>query len=172
MSEAQPPAPRTRTPLLDAILQFRRDIGAVHPFPNAARTLPHPTPKPRYRHKLVTALSLLTLVMAGVDFAPKLAGSDAVPTELIGSWMTDEPGYEGRYLELTPDALILRASAREGTAYTVRRVQRRQTTQGSAYVITAYSELSGDLTLTLEYREAGHTIAQGKPTRVLWRRPS
>jgi hypothetical protein len=172
MSEAQPPAPRTRTALLDAILQFRRDIGAVHPFPSAAPTLPQLASKPRYRHKLVTVLSLLTLVMAGVDFAPQLAGPDAVPTELIGSWMTDEPGYEGRYLELTPDALILRASAREGTAYTVRRVQRHQTTQGSAYVISAYSERSGDYTVTLEYHEAGHTIAQGKPTRVLWHRAS
>ena len=170
MSKARPPGPRTGPVLLEAIRQFRHDIGAFRAIPSPSRTLPRLAPKPRYRPKLVTALCLLTLVTAGVYLAPQLAGSDAVPAELVGSWTTDDPRYEGRSLELTPDELILRASAREGTEYTVRRVQRRQIAQGSAYVISGYSERGGEYTLTLEYSEAEHTIAQGKPARALWYR--
>lgn len=119
---------------------------------------------------MVTALWLLTLVTAAIRLAPRLNGSDTVPARLIGSWATDDPRYQGRYLELTPDSLILRASANEATGYGVRRVQRRQIAQGSTYIITAYSERGGEYTLTLEYREAEHTIALGNRAPVLWRR--
>jgi hypothetical protein len=109
-------------------------------------------------------------VVAGVKLTPLLAGPDSVPAELVGTWATNDRRYEGRYLELTADALILRASAREGTEYAVRRVQRRRLAQGSAYVINAYSEQAGEYNLTLEYYEAEHTIALGNSARTLWRR--
>lgn len=170
MSKARPPGPRTGPVLLEAIRQFRHDIGAFRAIPSPSRTLPRLAPKPRYRRKLVTALCLLTLVTAGVYLAPQLAGSDAVPAELVGSWATSVPRYEGRYLILTRDSLILRASAEEATGYRVRRVQRRQIAEGSTYVITAYSEQGGEYALTLEYRGAQQTVALGNSAQVLWRR--
>jgi hypothetical protein len=173
MSETSPPDRRSPA-FPEAIRQFRHDIGGSSAIPRTlprpSRTLPRLTPKPRYRRKLVTALCLLTLVTAGVYFAPQLAGSGAVPAELVGSWTTNDLRYEGRYLELTRDSLILRASANEATGYAVRRVQHRQIAQGSTYVITAYSERGGEYALTLEYRDAQQTIALGHPARVLWHR--
>ena len=170
MPKAGPPAGGNGPAFLEAIRHFRNAIGDFREIPSPSGRLPRLTTKRRYRRKVVTALWLLTLVMAGAYFAPRLAGPDTVPAELVGSWTTDDPLYQGRYLELTPDALILRASAREGTEYAVRRVQRRQIAQGSRYVITAQSERSGDYTLTLEYRDAQQTIALGNPARVVWRR--
>jgi hypothetical protein len=169
VSKAGPPAGGNGPAFLEAIRHFRNAIGDFREIPSPSGRLSRLTTKPRYRRKVVTALWLLTLVMAGAYFAPRLAGPDTVPAELVGSWRTDDPRYKGRYLELTPDALILRASAREGTEYAVRRVQRRQIAQGSQYVLTAYSERSGEYSLTLEYREAEHTIALGNPAHVLWR---
>ena len=170
MSEELQPSPSNGPAFGEAVRQFRQEIGGFRAVRSPSRKLPQPTAKRRYRHKLTTTLCLLTLVMAGVKLAPILASPDAVPAELVGSWATDDRRYEGRYLELTTDALIFRAGAREGTEYAVRRVQRRQMPQGSAYVINAYSERAGEYTLTLEYREAEHTIALGNTARALWRR--
>lgn len=168
MSEESPP-PSNSPEFREALRKFCEEIGAVGAPSGPSRT-PGQTTMPRYRHKLLTALCVLTLVTAGVRFAPLLTGPDTVPAELVGSWATDDRRYEGRYLELTSDALILRASAREGTEYAVRRVHRRGLAQGSAYVINAYSEQGGEYTLTLEYREAEHTIALGNAAHALWRR--
>jgi hypothetical protein len=170
MSEAPLPTPGKGPAFLAAIRQFRQAIGDFREIPSPSGRLPVLTVKARYRRKVVTALYVLTLVTAGVYFAPPLAGPDPVPAELVGSWTTDDTRYAGRLLELTPEALILRASAREGTEYAVRRVQRRQIAQGSAYVITTYSERAGDYILMLEYHDAQQTIALGKPARGLWRR--
>lgn len=170
MSEARKPTPGRGPAFLEAVRQFRHAIGDFREIPSPSGRLPRLTVRPRYRGKVVTALYLLTLVTAGVYFAPPLTGPDSVPAELVGNWTTDDTRYAGRHLELTPDALILRASARERTEYAVRRVQRRHMAKGSQYVITAYSERSGEYSLTLEYQEAEQTIALGNPTRALWRR--
>jgi hypothetical protein len=169
LSETLPPA-RCNPAFPDAIRQFRQDIGGSSALPRPSRTLPRLTLKPSYRRELAIVLCLLILVAAGIGIAPLLTGSDAVPAELVGSWTTDHPGYYGRHLELTPDALIVRASVREAMEYAVRRVDRRQIPQGSAYIISAHSERGGDYTLLLEYHKAENTIAVGKPVRVLWRR--
>jgi hypothetical protein len=157
MSEARPPD--------------RRSSQAVRTVLSPPRTLPRPAPKGRFTRKLVIALCLLLLVTAGIRFAPLLAGSDTVPATLVGSWETSDPHYTGRYLELTRDSVIVRASANEATGYGVQSVQRRQiAAKWSTYVITAYSETGGQYTLTLEYREAQQTITLANPANVLWRR--
>jgi hypothetical protein len=171
MFHESPPAGGTGPLLLEAIRQFRHEIGAFRPIPSSSRTLvSRVTPKPSYTRKLVTVLCFLTLVAAGVGIAPQLAGSDKVPAELVGRWTTYDPRYEDRYFELRPDAMILLASVGEGTEYAVRRVQRSQISQGSTYVINAYSERGGEYILTLDYRDAEQTIALGNPAHVLWRR--
>jgi hypothetical protein len=170
MSEAPLPTPGKGPAFLEALRQFRHAIGDSREIPSPSGRLPRLTVRSRYRRKVVTALYLLTLVTAGVYFAPPLTGPDSVPAELVGGWTTDDTRYAGRLLELTPEALILRANAKEVTEYAVRRVQRSQTAQGSAYVITTYSERAGDYILMLDYHEAQKTFALGKPARGLWRR--
>lgn len=155
---------------LDALREFRHAIGDFGGSPSPSGRMQRLTVRTRYRRKVVTALYLMTLVMAGVYFAPPLRGPDPVPSELVGRWTTDDTRYSGRRLELTSDALILRASATEGTEYAVQRVQRRHMAQGSAYVITTHSEEAGNYVLLLEYHDAQQTIALGKPARGLWRR--
>jgi hypothetical protein len=174
MSEpAHPPGPNTPA-FTDAIRQFREDIGDFRAIPQTlprpSRTLPRLKLGPRYRSRLVAVLTVLILVAAGLLVGPRLSGPDAVPAELVGSWTTDDPRYRGRQLELTREALILRASIGERTEYTVRHVQRRQTAEGSAYVIIAHSETSGDYNLPLDYHKAQNTIALGTPARGLWYR--
>lgn len=155
----------------EAVQRFRYEIGASRTLPRASRTLPRlKTPKHRHGRKLVIALCILILVAAGTFVAPQLSGSDPVPPQLVGNWATSNPGYEGRNLVLTRDSLLLRASAHEATGYRVRRVQSRQTTAGTAYLITGYSEPGGEYTLTLAYSDENQTIALGKPAHVLWHR--
>lgn len=170
MSESRQPEPGDGPAFLAAIRQFRQAIGDFREIPSPSGRLPRLSARRSYRRKVVTGLYVLILVTAGVYFAPPLTSPDSVPAELVGSWTTDDTRYQGRLLELTPDALILRASARQGTEYAVRRVERSKMAQGSKYVITSYSERDGDYTLMLEYHEAQHTIGLGNPARVLWHR--
>lgn len=174
MSDPLPPDGRTTPAFPEAIRQFRHDIGDVSTIPQTlprpSRTLPRLIFKSGSKGKLGALLGLLILVAAGVRIAPLLSGPDAVPAELVGSWTTDDGRYAGRHLELTPGTLTFRTSAREATEYAVRRVERRPISQGSAYVITTYSERAGDYILLLEYQDGQKTIALGKPARGLWRR--
>jgi hypothetical protein len=156
MSEPRPPGPRTSQ--------------AVRTVPSPSGELPRLAPKASLARKLETALFVLLLVAAGIRFAPLLARSDPVPATLVGSWVTSDPRYEGRYLELTRDSVIVRASANLATAYGVRSVQIRQMAGGFTYFITAYSEPSGQYTLRLEYHEAQQTITLANPVNVVWRR--
>jgi hypothetical protein len=174
MSDALPPVDPATPAFPEAIRQFRHDIGDVGPIPQTlprpSRTLPRLRLKSGQKRKLGVILGLLILVAAGIRIAPLLSGPDVVPAELLGSWTTDDRRYDGRHLELTPSTLTLRTSAREGTEYDVRRVQRQAIAQGSAYVITTHSEQAGDYILLLEYHDAQRTIGLGKPARGLWRR--
>jgi hypothetical protein len=170
MSEAPQQGPRIDPAFWQAIRQFRHEIGAFHAIPTPSPTLARPTLKHSNGRKLTAVLCILILAMAVLHFASRLAGPDTIPAHLVGSWATNEPSYEGRYLELTRDSLILRSSASEATRYGVQSVQRRQISGGSSYAVTAYSEPSGDYTVTLEYHEAHETIALGRPARVVWHR--
>jgi hypothetical protein len=170
MSEGPQPDRGTGPAFLAAIRQFRQAIGDFQEIPSPSGSLPRLIVRPSFRRKVLTVLYLLILVAAGVYFSPPLTGPDLVPAELVGRWTTDDSRYKGRYLEIAPDALILGANAREKTEYAVRRVQRSQTAQGAAYVITTYSERAGDYILMLDYHEAQRSFALGKPARGLWRR--
>jgi len=161
--------------LAEAIQQFGKDGGRSGTIPKTlprpSRTLPRlviePAPKKR---RLVMFLGFLLLVVGAVRVAPLLSHPDAVPTELLGSWATDDLRYEGRLLELTPGTLTLRTSPRQATEYAVRSVRRMPMAQGAAYIITTRSETAGDYVLMLEYHDSQKTIALGKPARGLWRR--
>lgn len=161
--------------LAEAIQQFGKDGGAAGTIPKTlprpSRTLPRlvvePAPKKR---RLGFFLGFLLLVAAAVRVAPLLSSPDTVPTELVGSWVTDDLRYEGRLLELTPATLTLRTGPGQVTEYAVRNVRRMPMTHGAAYIITTRSETAGDYVLMLEYHEPQQTIGLGKPARGLWRR--
>jgi hypothetical protein len=160
--------------LAEAIQQFGNDGGAgtiPRTLPRPSRTLPRLViPPARKKRRLPVFLGLLLLVAGVVRVAPLLSRPDAVPTELVGSWTTDDLRYEGRLLELTPDTLTLRTGSGPATEYAVKSVRRMPMANGAAYIITTHSESAGDYILMLEYHEAQKTIALGKPARGLWRR--
>jgi hypothetical protein len=175
MSDELPPDVRMQQALAEAIREFGKDgagAGTIpRTLPRPSRTLPRLVIEPtRKKRRLPMFLGLLLLVAGGVRVAPLLSRPDAVPTEIVGTWTTDDLRYEGRRLELTRDTLTLRSGPAQATEYAVESVRRMPMAQGSAYIITTHSESAGDYILMLEYHEAQKTIALGKPARGLWRR--
>lgn len=170
MSEAFGASSVTCPEFRDAVCKFREEIGAVLPNHGGSQA-PSPRPNRRqYTRILLTALCILLLIPVAMRAVAQRSGPDKIPADLIGVWATNDPRYAGRHLELSRDSLILRATADEATAYSVRRVAHRQTPGGAAYAITGSSELHGEYTLTLDYSETEKTIALGSPADILWSR--
>lgn len=68
---------------------------------------------------------------------------DGVPTDLRGRWITSEPKYQGRYLEIQPDRLIWGVGEFELDTHPIEKIESRPEVNKQTRYWLHYTESEG-----------------------------
>jgi len=113
--------------------------------------------------------SLLVLTAAACS-PPESDPGRIAPEELQGVWVSDNPDYAGRDLEILENALLFHTGDGNIEPYIIRNIEVEQSADGTAYEIEHSGRESGSLTLSLLLRSADGTIVFENQPLMVWRR--
>lgn len=68
---------------------------------------------------------------------------EGVPTDLRGRWITSEPRYDGRYLEIRPDRLVWGVGEFELDSHPIEKVESRREANQQTHYWLHYTETAG-----------------------------
>lgn len=95
-----------------------------------------------------------------------------VPSEILGTWTTNAPGYEDRALEITATSLIFHAGESGRLEYSIDRIRAEHLESTTSYTLL-YGGEQEQQTLAFDYRfGAGETIRLRNQRHRTWRKHS
>lgn len=97
-------------------------------------------------------------------------GSPEVPAELIGTWRTESPPYEGRTFEISPDTIRFDTGGGELTAHPIGKLEAWAEGGGVAYDLR-YDSWGKAYTLSFVWEPPGTIVFRHQPG-MEWRRGS
>ncbi|MEZ4417356.1 MAG: hypothetical protein R3E10_16500 [Gemmatimonadota bacterium] len=114
------------------------------------------------------ALLLSALLLSACDMTPP----PEIPSELLGRWVTDTEGYEGREISLVGDRLLISLGGPVGRAHPIDRIQSSPYGIQTEYRLFFRNEegLNDELILRYENREGDETLRIRNLEMVIWRR--
>lgn len=109
------------------------------------------------------------LLMLSVFLACTIA-QETLPAELLGIWTTDDPSYEGRFMQIFKDRIYFGTGEDEPTANSIIAVSTEY--QDDLAICTIdYQEPDGDeYRLRLRYRFSDDALRLANRSRVTWKR--
>ena len=123
------------------------------------------TPSPLF----LVQLGLLGLTAIGCG--PKAAElGRTTPEEIRGVWVTNDPDYVGRKMEIMEEALLFYSEEHLFDPFVIRSIKVEPEADGPVYEIEHSGWESGSLTLSLKFRSADSTIVFKNQPTLIWRR--
>lgn len=126
----------------------------------------HPS---RRRTELLAATALVVATAAGALWHEWHEQSPP-PPELLGRWITDEPGYEGRYFEIDTRQLVIETGVLGRHVHPILDVDERRRGNLPLYVVHFLDYDGSDSTFRLIARQPDLSEVQFEDRRGTWRR--
>ena len=88
------------------------------------------------------------VVLVSVIFAGYISGCSraltSIPEELSGKYITDHPGYENEYFELSPDHIVMGFANGKLKYYDVKKVEKEIVDPKTLYTVLCANEKEGE----------------------------
>ena len=118
---------------------------------------------------------LLTIFLAAAPTGCEPSDSRTVPLapeEIQGVWITDDPAYADRKMEILEDGLLFHSAEFTFDPYTIQGVRIEPGYNGATYEIEHSGWESGTLTLSFFLRANDSTLVFRNQPLTVWRRDS
>lgn len=114
----------------------------------------------------------LVLIACAAQWAGPLGCSESPPpTALLGRWTTEDPRYEGRALEITPELVTLELGPAGTQVMVIDEISARAEPDGTVRYAVRYHDQSGEeQTLRLELERGATPVLRFENHTERWRR--